>query len=84
MSELSDLTLNYSLRDKTGTSSSKQLRSQGRIPAVLYGKEMNRALSVDDKDAYTSQKSCWYIFFDEAHWREWRRRIGFDQGITGR
>ena len=50
MSELSDLTLNYSLRDKTGTSSSKQLRSQGRIPAVLYGKEMNRALSVDDKE----------------------------------
>jgi len=50
MSELSDLTLNYSLRDKTGTSASKQIRSQGRIPAVLYGTEMNRSLSVDDKE----------------------------------
>jgi large subunit ribosomal protein L25 len=50
MSELSDLTLKYSLRDKTGTSASKQIRSQGRIPAVLYGKEMNRSLSVDDKE----------------------------------
>ena len=50
MSELSDLTLNYSLRDKTGTSASKYIRSQGRIPAVLYGKEINRSLSVDDKE----------------------------------
>ena len=50
MSELSDLTLKYSLRDKTGTSASKQIRSQGRIPAVLYGKEINRSLSVDDKE----------------------------------
>ena len=50
MSELSDLTLNYSLREKTGTSASKYIRSQGRIPAVLYGKEMNRTLSVDDKE----------------------------------
>ena len=50
MSELSDLTLKYSLRDKTGTSASKYIRSQGRIPAVLYGKEINRSLSVDDKE----------------------------------
>ena len=50
MSELSDLTLNFSLRDKTGTSASKQIRAQGRIPAVLYGKEVNRTLSVDDKE----------------------------------
>lgn len=50
MSELSDLTLKYSLRDKTGTSASKQIRLQGRIPAILYGKETNRSLSVDDKE----------------------------------
>ena len=50
MSELSDLTLNFSLREKTGTSASKQIRAQGRIPAVLYGKEVNRTLSVDDKE----------------------------------
>ena len=36
MSELSDLTLDFSLRDKIGTSASKQIRAQGRIPAVLY------------------------------------------------
>lgn len=53
MSELSDLTLNFSLRDKTGTSASKQIRAQGRIPAVLYGKEINRTLSVDDKEMRT-------------------------------
>ena len=50
MSELSDLTLNFSPRQQTGTSPSKQLRNQGRIPAVLYGKETNRSLSVDDKE----------------------------------
>ena len=50
MSELSDLTLKYSPRDKTGTSASKQIRLQGRIPAILYGKETNRSLSVDDKE----------------------------------
>ena len=50
MSELSDLTLNFSLRDKTGTSASRQIRSQGRIPAVLYSKDANRILSVDDKE----------------------------------
>lgn len=50
MSELSDLTLKYSLRDKTGTSASKQIRLQGRIPAILYGKETNRSLSVNDKE----------------------------------
>ena len=50
MSELSNLTLNFSLRDKTGTSASRQIRSQGRIPAVLYSKDTNRILSVDDKE----------------------------------
>jgi large subunit ribosomal protein L25 len=50
MSELSDLTLKFSARDKTGTSASNQIRAQGRIPAVLYSKEMNRALSVEDKE----------------------------------
>ncbi len=50
MSELSDLTLKYSPRDKTGTSASKQIRLQGLIPAILYGKETNRSLSVDDKE----------------------------------
>ena len=50
MSELSDLTLKFSQRNETGTSSSRQIRSSGRIPAVLYGKELNRSLSVDDKE----------------------------------
>ena len=50
MSELSDLTLKFSSREKTGSSASNQVRAQGRIPAVLYSKEMNRSLSVEDKE----------------------------------
>lgn len=50
MSELSDLTLKFSSREKTGTSASNQVRALGRIPAVLYSKEMNRSLSVEDKE----------------------------------
>ncbi len=50
MSELSELTLNVSPRDGIGTSSSKALRKSGRIPAILYGKELNKIISIDDKE----------------------------------
>ena len=50
MSELSDLTINFTLREDSGRNACKQIRSAGRIPAVLYGKEMNKSLSVDDRE----------------------------------
>lgn len=50
MSELSELTLKVTPRDKTGRNASNNLRNSGRIPAVLYGKELNKSFSVDDKE----------------------------------
>ena len=46
MSELSELTLKVTPRDKTGRNASNNLRNSGRIPAVLYGKELNKSFSV--------------------------------------
>ena len=50
MSELSELTLKFSLRENTGRNACRQMRASGRIPAILYGKELNKSLSVDDKE----------------------------------
>ena len=50
MSELSELTLNVSPREATGRSACKSLRNSGRIPVVLYGKELNKTFSIDDKE----------------------------------
>lgn len=48
MSELSDLTIETTPREHTGRQASKQLRASGRIPAVMYGKEINKSFSLDD------------------------------------
>ena len=50
MSELSELTLNVSPREATGRNACKSLRNSGRIPVVLYGKELNKTFSIDDKE----------------------------------
>ena len=50
MSELSDLTINVAPREHTGRQACNKLRSSGRIPAVLYGKEVNKSFSLDDRE----------------------------------
>ena len=50
MSELSELTLKFSLRENSGRNACRQMRAAGRIPAILYGKELNKSLSIDDKE----------------------------------
>lgn len=49
MSELSDLTIEVTPRQQTGRQASNKLRASGRIPAVLYGKELNKSLSLEDR-----------------------------------
>ena len=49
MSELSDLTIKVTPRDQTGRQACNKLRAMGRIPAVLYGKEINKSVSLEDK-----------------------------------
>ena len=53
MSELSDLTIEVSNRDQTGRQANKKLRASGRIPIVLYGKDTNKSLSLDDRSLRT-------------------------------
>lgn len=48
MSNITETILKVDTRDNHGTSLSKKLRSQGRIPAVFYGKDTLRHYSVDD------------------------------------
>ena len=44
-------TLKATLRDETGKGAARRMRSEGRIPAVMYGRgEETRALSVDAHD----------------------------------
>jgi large subunit ribosomal protein L25 len=50
MSELSDLTINVAPREQTGRQACRKLRFAGRIPAVLYGKELNKSFSIDDRE----------------------------------
>ena len=49
MSELSDLTIEATPREDTGRQACRKLRASGRIPAVLYGKEVNKLFSLDDR-----------------------------------
>ena len=53
MSELSDLTIQVTPREQTGRQACSKLRSAGRIPAVLYGKEFNQSYSLDDREMRT-------------------------------
>ncbi len=50
MSELSDLTIKVAPREQTGRQACKKLRFAGRIPAVLYGKDVNKPFSIDDRE----------------------------------
>jgi large subunit ribosomal protein L25 len=50
MSELSDLTINVAPREQTGRQACRKLRFAGRIPAVLYGKDLNKSFSIDDRE----------------------------------
>lgn len=49
MSELSDLTIKVAPREKTGRQACNKLRASGRIPAILYGKEINKSVSLEDR-----------------------------------
>jgi large subunit ribosomal protein L25 len=49
MSELSDLTIEATPREQTGRQACNKLRSSGRIPAVMYGKEINKSFSLEDR-----------------------------------
>ena len=49
MSELSDLTIKVAPRDQTGRQACNKLRASGRIPAILYGKEINKSVSLEDR-----------------------------------
>ena len=49
MSELSDLTIKVTPRDQTGRQACNKLRASGRIPAILYGKEINKSVSLEDR-----------------------------------
>ena len=53
MSELSDLTIEVSNRDQTGRQANKKLRASGRIPIVLYGRDTNKSLSLNDRSLRT-------------------------------
>ena len=53
MSELSDLTLKIFDREQTGRNANKKIRSAGRIPVILYGKEINKPFSVEDSELRT-------------------------------
>ena len=50
MSELSELTLNITKRESSGRNACKQIRNAGQIPVVLYGKDLNKSYTVNDKE----------------------------------
>ncbi|HAU60328.1 MAG TPA: 50S ribosomal protein L25 [Opitutae bacterium] len=50
MSELSELTLQASPREKTGRNACNSIRNAGKIPVILYGKDLNKPYSVDGKE----------------------------------
>ncbi|MDC0921118.1 50S ribosomal protein L25 [Opitutales bacterium] len=49
MSELSDLTIKVAPREQTGRQACNRLRASGRIPAVFYGKQINKSYSIEDR-----------------------------------
>ena len=50
MSQISELSIEVQPREERGRQACKQLRAQGRIPAVLYGKDLNKTYSIDEKE----------------------------------
>jgi len=48
MSDITETVLQVNSREQHGSSLSKKLRSQGLIPAVLYGKNIHKHYSVND------------------------------------
>lgn len=57
MSELNELTLTVAERADTGRKACKQLRSGGRVPAVFYGKEVNKSYSFDEREFRTLMRN---------------------------
>ena len=60
MSNITETILKVDSREKHGTSLSKKLRSQGRIPAVFYGKDILKHYSVDDSKFRASNEILWW------------------------
>jgi ribosomal protein L25 (general stress protein Ctc) len=70
MSELSDLTIEATPREDTGRQACRKLRASGRIPAVLYGKEVNKLFSLDDRSMrMLLRKASWHHIFAQIAWR---------------
>lgn len=57
MSELNELTLNVTERTEKGRKACKQLRSGGRVPAIYYGKEVNKSYSFDEREFRTLMRN---------------------------
>lgn len=47
---MKELTLNVQKREAAGRGSSRRLRAEGRIPAIVYGKSGNTNLSISESD----------------------------------
>jgi len=50
MAELNDLTLQVAARTEVGRQACKKLRADGTIPAVYYGKDVNKTYSVEERE----------------------------------
>ncbi len=48
--KMDTLSLNVRIREATGRGSSRRIRKEGEIPAVVYGKSGSQALSVNEKE----------------------------------
>lgn len=57
MSDVTDSTLIVKTRDQHGSSISKKIRSEGRIPAVFYGKDVLKHYSVEDSQFRTLMRN---------------------------
>ena len=57
MSDITDSTLIVKSRDQHGSSISKRLRSEGKIPAVFYGKDTLKHYTVEDNQFRTLMRT---------------------------
>lgn len=57
MSDITDSSLLVHARENHGSGESKKLRSQGRIPAVFYGKDVLKHYSIEDSQFRTLMRS---------------------------
>ena len=57
MSDITDSTLIVKSRDQHGSSISKKLRSEGKIPAVFYGKDTLKHYTVEDNQFRTLMRT---------------------------